>query len=58
MAPVQLPVRFEFDLTDFSNENMVIPKPLYADGQLPAGGADYPQIDYVRKRLVQLSFQL
>jgi len=46
VAPLQTPVRFEFDLNDFSRSTKVEPRPLFKKGHLPSGGADFPVINY------------
>lgn len=48
VAPVQVPVRFVFDLSDNENKNRLTPQKLYQNGHLPGGGADYPVINYVK----------
>ena len=57
MAPLQVPSRFEFDLSG-EGDSHVSPEPLFKSGHLPAGGADFPTINYesVRGKEYQTAF--
>jgi len=49
VAPLQVPSRFEFDLSA-SGDSHVTPTPLFKKGHMPAGGADFPTINYESDR--------